>query len=181
VSDPRWLEGDQGRSTDELIELAATHRIDSIILAFDEALGRKAARVGPSGLSLPERTVLAANALEDAVNCDGFDGFFRNDAEYAPIILDSLATIGASDAAELTRRAITTLGLEGPLTPDSVEAAMDRDDPDRDDRLDAIDQAWYQSVRGVADLLLDFIRSHRAEIVLTGDLPRDDAARAPRV
>jgi hypothetical protein len=162
----RWLESHEGRSTDELIELVGEYRVDSIVQAFAEALGQKVAVTGEAGLSTAERFVVAANELENEVNCDGYDGFFRNDTEHVPIVLDALSAIGAADAAELTRRAIAILGIDGPVTSVAVAAAMDRDDDDRDDNLNGIDQEWYERVRGLAEPILDYIRVHRADITL---------------
>lgn len=162
----RWLESHEGRSTDELIALAGEYRVDSIVQAFAVALGQKAAITGEAGLSTAERSVVAANGLENEVNSDGYDGFFRNETEHAPIVLDALAAIGASDAAELTRRAIATLGIDGPVTSVAVAAAMDRDDDERDDRLNGIDQEWYDRALGLADPILSYIRAHRGDITL---------------
>lgn len=77
MSEPKWLDY-AGQTTDELLALAGEYRIDSLVCAFDEALGRKELAFGMDGLTPEERVVLAAEALEREVNNGGFDQLFVN-------------------------------------------------------------------------------------------------------
>jgi hypothetical protein len=80
-----WLDGYAGQTTDELIGLADTYRIDSVVLAFEEALAAKAERLGTASLTPAERVVLVVEAVEREVNNDGIDGLFFNPSKvYAP-------------------------------------------------------------------------------------------------
>jgi hypothetical protein len=36
-----WLDGYTGQTTDDLIRLAESHRVDSVVLAFEQALPRR--------------------------------------------------------------------------------------------------------------------------------------------
>ena len=68
----KWLDGYSGETIDELIALAGSHRIDSIVLAIEEALLRR--ELGE--LNEAETTVLAIEALEREVNNGGYHRFF---------------------------------------------------------------------------------------------------------
>jgi hypothetical protein len=46
MPDLNWLDGYSGESVDELIALEGTYRTDSLVLAFEQAMDQKAARVG---------------------------------------------------------------------------------------------------------------------------------------
>ena len=49
MSDPRWLDGYAGQSTDDLIALDGAYRTDSVVLAFEAAILAKAERLGNGG------------------------------------------------------------------------------------------------------------------------------------
>ena len=166
MSEARWLDGYSGQTTDELIALDDAFRTDSIVLAFEAAITHKAERIGYERLTPAERVVLDVEALEREVNSDGYLGLFTYYSRHVPGLVAALSAIGADAVAELTRSAIAELGIAGPLTPEAVEAAANEEDDDRDERLDALDQAYYEKAGDLAVPLLAFIAAHRDEIVL---------------
>ena len=164
----RWLNGYAGQTTDELIALDREYRTNSIVLAFEQAVEDKAGRSGGAQrLTDAERVVLAVEALEREVNSDGYDGLFRNASDKVPYLVSSLTAIGREAVADLTRRALEVLRIDGPLTSEAVQSAMEREDDERDERLDEIDQSYYATAGDLADPLLDFIKTNRDQIVLT--------------
>ena len=167
MSDAAWLDGYTGQTTDELLALDGTYRTDSIALAFEGAIEQKAARVGVNALTEPERTVLAVEALEREVNSDGFLGLFTTRADIVPALVEALRAIGRDDVAMLAQRAIDVLGIDD-MTPETVEAAVAEDDEERDERLNAVDEAYYATAGDLAGRLLAYIRTHREEIVIPG-------------
>ena len=78
----------------------------------------------------------------------------------------ALRAIGSDAVADLTRSAIEALRIAGPLTAQAVDSAMALDDRERDTRLDALDQAYYEIAGDLAGPLLAYIRSNRELIVL---------------
>src|SRR5437879_4032538 len=107
MQDLQWLDGYSGETIDELIALEGKYRTDSLVLAFEQAMDQKAARVGQDKLTLEERVILAIEALEREVNNGGYDQFFVNlSREYAPIIVDALRRIGCPRTAEITQKAL---------------------------------------------------------------------------
>ena len=167
MTELKWLDEYSGQTTDDLISLEGEYRADSLVLAFEQALDQKAARVGRDNLSQEELFVLAIEALEREVNNGGYNQFFFNSSnEYAPIIVDALNRIGCSETATLTQRAIDSLGLEGTITVDAIERAMDDDNEERDNRLDECDDQYYEKAGDLAGPLLEFIKQNKVNINL---------------
>lgn len=109
MPDLQWLDGYCGEAVEQLISLEGKYRIDSLVLAFEQAMSQKAARVGMEGLSEEERIILAIEALEREVNNGGYSQFFINSPEYAATIVQSLRRIGCSTTAEITQKALTVV------------------------------------------------------------------------
>jgi hypothetical protein len=166
MSQLRWLNGYSGQTTDELISLEGAFRTDSIVAAFAQAITQKAARLGDAQLSTPEQVVLAVEAVEDRVNSGGFDSLLRYESALVPHVVPSLVAIGGDAVADLARSAIEAVDIEGPVTANAIESAMDEENDARDDRLDALDRRYYEIAGDLADPLLEFIKSNRDQIKL---------------
>ncbi len=165
----KWLDGYSGQRTDDLIALEQEYRTDSLLLAFEQALGQKAGRVGKEKLTVEERVVLAIEALEREVNDGGYDQFFRNSAnEYAPIVVDALNRIGCYEVAELTQQAIDSLGIEGQADVAAFTKVMRHEDEERDERLDECDEHYSRIAGDLSVPLLRFIKINRDKIRLNG-------------
>lgn len=82
-----WLEY-AGQSTAALIAAKETHRIDSILCAFEQAVQRKLEL--EQALSEEEMLILAVEALEREVNNGGYHQFFVNSPQFAGSIADFL-------------------------------------------------------------------------------------------
>ena len=54
----QWLDGYSGQTLDELIRLEGECRIDSLVLAFEQAMVKKATRVGHDKLRCRFRRLL---------------------------------------------------------------------------------------------------------------------------
>ena len=162
MADAVWLEGYDGQSTDELLALEKTHRIDSLVLAFEEALQLKE----PEELNDQESVVLAVEALEREVNNGGYSQFFLNSSnEYAGIIVDALRKIGAESAAALTARAIAALGTSD-LSSDKLDDVMAKDDEGRDEILGTCDETYFETVGDLSVPLFEFIKVNRYAVRL---------------
>lgn len=167
MSEAKWLDGYSGQTTSDLISLDGEYRTDSVVLAFEEALQQKAARVGEERLSEPERVVLAIEALEREVNNGGFDQFFRNSSNaYVPIIVASLEKIGCPQVAKLAQRAVDALRLKGAPSTSAIEEAMECEDDKRSELLERCDSQYFDQAGDLAGPLLAFIKKNRAAIVL---------------
>jgi hypothetical protein len=161
---PKWLDGYSGQSTDQLLSLEGKYRIDSLVLAFEQAISQKAQRGGVQSLTDEERIVLAVEALEREVNNGGYDQFFINSSrEFAPTVVGALQRIGCKKTATITQRAIEALGVSD-VTSETIDAAMAVDDEQRLVKLNRCDDSYYKSTEPIAKRLFAFIKANKAGI-----------------
>ncbi|MGE0455934.1 MAG: DUF4375 domain-containing protein [Vicinamibacteria bacterium] len=161
-----WFEAYTGQTTDELLALEARYRIDSLVLAFEQAIQQK---TGP--LSTQERFVLAVEALEREVNNGGYSQFFVNSSnEFVDVIVAALHAIGCPRVAGITQAAIAALGVVGELTPEKAEsrasAAIVGESGDLHDALESCDAQFYSNEEPIADRLFAWIKENRASLRL---------------
>jgi Domain of unknown function (DUF4375) len=155
-----------GQTLEQLFALEGKSRIDSLVLAFDQAITQKAERTSKKGLTYPERVVLAVEALEREVNNGGYDQFFTNSSlEFAPTIVESLTRIGCEKAASITQKAINALGASE-LTVKAIDTAMATDDEQRQKTFAQCDDAYYKNGEPIAERLFAFIKANKAGISL---------------
>jgi hypothetical protein len=153
-----FLESYGGQSTEELLALADTYRIDSLVLAFEQAIQAKAKP------STEEGYVLAVEALEREVNNGGYSQFFTNSSnEFAVSIESALRAINCPKTADITRDAIEALETDGDLSPEAVsEAAQDDEEIAR--RLGECDSQYFSNDEPIADRLFAWIQANKAKI-----------------
>jgi hypothetical protein len=162
MSNDKWLNYYSGQTVDELLALEGEYRIDSLVLAFEQAIDQKADRKGEQSITIEERIVLAVEALEREVNNGGYHQFFANSSrEFASSIIEALSRIGCPRTAELTQKAFDALRLEG-LSAEAIETALAVDDEVRDEELDRCDQLYYQAAENIEQQLFAFIRANKA-------------------
>ncbi len=160
---PAWLEGYSGQSVEELLSLRGKYRTDSLALAFEQAIGQKAARESVQSLTEEERVVLAVEALEREVNAGGYSQFFFNSSrEFAPIIVAALDRIGCKKTAAITQKAVRALGASD-LAEDAIDAALALDDGRRA-KLDRCDDSYYEDPEPIAERLLAFIAENKTNV-----------------
>lgn len=161
---PKWLNGYSDQSVEQLLSLEGEYRTDSLVLAFEEAINRKAQRDGMQSLSEEERVVLAVEALEREVNNGGYDQFFVNSSrEFVPTVVSALQRIGCKKTASITQKAIKALGTAD-LKSEAIDAVMARDDEQRLAKLNRCDDSYYKSAEPIAERLFAFIEANKASI-----------------
>lgn len=167
MTELKWLDGYTGQTTDALIALKGEYRIDSLVLAFEEALTQKAEKTGSDKLTQQEQIVLAVEALEREVNNGGYMQFFENSSEFTPVIVDALTRIHCPEAAALTQQAIDALEFDGPITVEAVNSVMQEESDEIEERLEVCDNQYYQIAGDLSIPLLAFIEENKDQIVLT--------------
>ena len=166
MADLKWLDGYSGESIEELIALAAEYRIDSLLVALEEALNQKAAEVGELDLSDEERIVLAVEGLEREVSNGGLGQFFANaSGQYASIIVNSLLAIGCVETANVASGAINALGIQD-FSPEALEEALESENEERDEQLEECDGLYSGAGEDIAGQLFDFVQAHQDAIQL---------------
>lgn len=161
-----FLDQYDGQTVDELIQLQKTHRIDSIVLAFEASLDFR--KESGENLTDIELTVLAIEAFEREVNNGGFSQFFYNSSvEYAPIIVNSLKAVGCNGLADLAQKSIDIVAVDI-SDPDAIEDRMDPDDEELEEALGRLDDIFYDSEEVTTYALFDYIKNNRGQIQLGG-------------
>lgn len=159
-----FLASYSGQSPDELLALESTHRIDSLVLAFEQALEQKAAGK-PDRLTEVERDVLAVEALEREVNNGGYSQFFVNSsAEHVPQIVGALERIGCPITAGVTRRAIAALRLGPAPGVAEIDRVLQRVDSAQRKEWQECDVAYFDSGENLAGLLFAYLKVNRAAV-----------------
>jgi hypothetical protein len=146
-----WLDY-TGQTTAELLACKTTHRIDSLLCAFESGIQRKP----EGGITEEENLVLAIEALQREVNNGGYHQFFANSSgRFAPVIVDCLRRIGCETTAAITERAVAI----GVTVAGSVEL------------LDACDREFYKLTE-IEPALFRFIEENQDRIQLVkADVP----------
>lgn len=166
MAELEWLDGYSGQTTEQLLALEGRYREDSLVLAFEEAIMQKEARIGSDELSDEAAIVLAIEALEREVNNGGYDQFFVNTMEFSPVIVESLKRIGCPEVAAITLRAIDSLGLGKSPSIEAIETVIYDDDDLRDKKLQECDGEYFDKAGCLAEPLLEFIKTNKDNIRL---------------
>lgn len=162
----QWLQGYSSQTVDDLQALEQSHRIDSLVLAFEEAIDQKAAREGEHKLTDVERTILAIEALEREVNNGGYGQFFINSSqEYGPIIVDALLRIGCPKTASITQKAVDIV-KQIPITEDEIESGTWIKNKERNDLFCECDKLYFERPENIEECLFAFIKANRGMIKL---------------
>jgi proline dehydrogenase len=159
----QWLDGYSGQTVDELIALEGKYRIDSLVLAFEQAIDQKAARDGGEQLSDEELIILAIEAMEREVNNGGWGQFFVNTGQFAPVIVDALQRIRCPKTAKIAQKALKIVE-KAPITEDEIENGTWEDNEKRQDALNACDELYFERPENIEESLFAFIKANRAKI-----------------
>jgi Domain of unknown function (DUF4375) len=155
-----WLDY-TGQSAAELLAAEGKYRIDSLCCAFEWALRKKAGTA--ADLTDEELVVLAVEAIEREVNNGGYRQFFANSSHvYSLIAVDALGRIGCPETASFTKKAVEALKLKT-VTPRSVQKEIAKENPERDEILEACDNAYYNSGEPIAGRLFAFIKKNAGQ------------------
>ena len=157
---PPPLKGYSGQSTDELLALQESYRVDSIVLAFEEALLHKRS----PDLTREEKFVLAVEALEREVNNGGYLQFFSHASEHVGIVETALRAIDCPVMVQITRDALASLELEDDYTAEDVAAAAEDADESVREVLEECDNRYFDDGEPIADKLFEWIRKNRRSI-----------------
>ncbi len=163
MTDLKFLKQYSGQTVDQLLSLEGEYRIDSLVLAFEDALQKKATRDGERAVNAEERIILAVEALEREVNNGGYSQFFENSTrQFAPIVVEALIRIGCPKTAAITQKAIDALHLPS-LTVEAIEAAIE-DADEIEEALNECDNSYYNADEDIAAQLFAFIKTNKNTI-----------------
>ena len=164
MDEKKFLESYSGQSAYELLEMAKEYRVDSLVLAFEQAIKQKAEQDRHIQFSKLEHAILAIEALEREVNNGGYDQFFLNNPEHVPNVVELLQYVGLPITAQITEKAIMALQIDKQITIEAVQEAMDEEDDQRDEILSTCDDKFFAYEEDIATTLFNFIENHRNDI-----------------
>lgn len=156
-----FLESYGGQTIQQLIAMKDSHRVDSLVLAVEQALGSKP----ESELSEPERVVLAVEAMEREVNNGGYEQFFLNSSrEFTGFLVRSLELIGCPKVAAISADAIAVLQLPEQFGADTVERVASELSDESREKLRECDSRYYANDESIEQRLFAYIEEHQHEI-----------------
>lgn len=159
----KFLKSYGGQTTDELLALASRYRIDSLVLAFEQAIEAKAQP------SRDERYILAVEAIEREVNNGGYWQVFVNSSNrYAGIAEEAFQRIGCPKVAAITRDALRAIAPNGDLDPGALAAAAEKAGDKLRAQLQSCDDRYFANDEPIASRLFEWIKANRA-IIRVGD------------
>jgi hypothetical protein len=162
MAELKWLDGYCGQTVDELIALESEYRIDSLILAFEQALDQKWAR-DVEKLSEEEFVVLAIEAMEREVNNGGWGQFFVNTGHFAPVIVDALQRIRCPKTAKIAEKAVKIVEKD-PITEEQIENGTWEENEKRQDGLSKCDDLYFERPENIEESLFAFVKANRKNI-----------------
>jgi hypothetical protein len=160
LADLGWLDGYAGQTVDELLLYEGTDKIHSILFALETAVNEKTTSLGPSQRTGVELIVQSVLALDREVNNGGYGQYFRNSSRmYAPAAVNHLVIIGCTEIADITQRALDSLGIPE-ISVAAIEAAMQTENRQRDRALNRCDLAFYER-KGLLESLFSYVKAHQ--------------------
>jgi len=161
----KWLDGYNGQTVDQLMALEGKYRIDSLVLAFEQAIDQRIARDGGGNLSDEEIIILAIEAMEREVNNGGWGQFFVNTGQFAPVIVDALRRIGCPKTAKIAQKAVKIVD-KAPIPEDEIDNGTWDDNEKREEALNECDNLYFQGPENIEESLFGFIKANRSKINL---------------
>ena len=156
-----FLESYNGQALDELIALESDYRIDSLVLAVEQALMEKSR----ARLAAAELVVLAVEGMEREVNNGGYRQFFGNSSrEFTSFLVQALELIGCQKVAAISADAIDALAVPPDYDDGMVEEASFALSADQSTKLEDCDNRYYTCDEPIADRLFEYIKRNRDSI-----------------
>jgi Domain of unknown function (DUF4375) len=148
---------------------------NGILISLSESNRTKFGKDDFSTQSFPQRVFSAIWALESEVNNGGFSQYFANlSSETAGFVTEALETIGAPTTADICRRAIAAAFPDGlPSDPEIISSAASDFSVETGDKLEALDQEFFQYPHDLTQLLFTYVSKHPEEF---GEIPEPDGA-----
>jgi hypothetical protein len=142
-----------------------------LLIEVSESVRTDFGKVDFRSQSFPQKIFSAIWDLESEVNSGGFCQYFLNSSnETAHFLVEALGAIGASDTAEICKRAIDTAFPAGlPLDPNTIHESAERFPDETRDALDFLDREFFKYPNDLTELLYAHVAKHPEEF---GHVPR---------
>ena len=156
-----FLDRYSGQTLQQLIAMKSSHRIDSLVLAVEQALLHKP----DTALTEPERVVIAVEAMEREVNNGGYGQFFLNSPrESTEFLVRALELIGCPKVAAISSDAIAILKLPTGFDSNTVERVASELSDEALGKLGECDSRYYANDESIDERLFAYVERHQDEI-----------------
>ena len=156
-----FLDRYSGQTLQQLLAMKSSHRIDSLVLAVEQALLHKPDTV----LTEPERVVIAVEAMEREVNNGGYGQLFLNaPRESTEYLVRALELIGCPKVAAISSEAIAILKLPAGFDSNTVERVVSELSDEALGRLGECDSRYYANDECIDERLFTYVERHQDEI-----------------
>jgi hypothetical protein len=156
-----FLDGYRGQTVQQLIAMKSNYRIDSLVLAVEQALLHKP----DTALTEPERVVIAVEAMEREVNNGGYGQLFLNSPrESTEFLVRALELIGCPKVAAISSDAIAILTLPAGFDSNTVERVASELSDEALGELGECDSRYYANDESIDERLFAYIERHQDEI-----------------
>jgi len=148
---------------------------NGILIALSESDKTKFGKDDFSNQSTPQKVFSSIWAVESEINNGGFSLYFQNALdESAGFIVEALETISVPTTANICERAIGAAFPDGlPSHCEDISSAASNFSDETKEKLDALDQEFFQYPQDLTQLLFAFVSKHPEEF---GELPEPDVA-----
>jgi hypothetical protein len=125
--------------------------------------------------SVPQKVFSSIWAIESEVNNGGFAQYLLNSScETAGFVVEALETVGATSAADISRRAIAAAFPAGlPSHAEEIRSVASEFSDEIEEKLGALDQEFFQYPDNLTKSLFAYVSKHPEEF---GELPKADDA-----
>jgi hypothetical protein len=165
MAELQWLDRYSGQTVDELIAIEGKYRIDSLVLAFEQAIDQKWAREGGERIADQEFVILAIEAMEREVKNGGWAQFFANTGEFGPVIVNALQRIRCPKTAKIAEKAVKIVE-KAPITEEEIENGTWEENEQRQTALGGCDNMYFERPENIEESLFAFIKANRKKISL---------------
>ena len=142
------------------LRTAEEQRDFELLAQLSDAIEKRVAHVGYSGLSIEEKTVYVVSWLEAELNNGGFDQYFFNSAaDNARDVPDALVRVGADQLAKLVTEVNALFPPPGP-SPERATRQRQLDRLASRVELDDFDDRFYRNPENLEHLVAAFARAH---------------------
>jgi hypothetical protein len=156
-----FLDRYSGQTLQQLIAMKSSHRIDSLVLAVEQALLHKP----DTALTEPERVVITVEAMEREVNNGGYAQFFLNSPRESTVFLvRALELIGCPKVAAISSDAIAILKLPTGFDSNTVERVASQLSDEALRKLGECDSRYYANDESIDERLFTYVERHEDEI-----------------
>ncbi len=147
--------------------------MNGILIELSDSDKTKFGRDNFNTQSVPQKVFSSIWAIESEVNNGGFSQYFLNSsAETAGFVVEALEMVGATNMADISRRAVAVAFPTGlPSLVEAIRSAASEFSDKTEEKLNALDLKFFHYPDNLTKFLYAYVCKHPEEF---GELPEAD-------